>query len=187
MVRKASLSFVTINSLNRRTKPLPLMLWVSLFLCAYFLCNSTNVIIKGGLCIVGGLIGMSSVPSKNLQLNFLVYRLCKDPLAPFHCSGIWVSQNCGCFELVSFNLFQRWFTLPLERDEAGFRRGLWSWGCAWYVSYYWIEAFVHEPIAASLLLFFSSVPRFAKAPVPKVLTLASAITGTYYANVYYNA
>ncbi|KAH8832896.1 transmembrane proteins 14C-domain-containing protein [Flagelloscypha sp. PMI_526] len=42
-------------------------------------------------------------------------------------------------------------------------------------------------LAASLLLFFSSVPRFAKAPVPKVLTLASAITGTYYANVYYNA
>ncbi|KAJ6480938.1 hypothetical protein C8R45DRAFT_1004135 [Mycena sanguinolenta] len=34
--------------------------------------------------------------------------------------------------------------------------------------------------AASALLALSSLPRFAKGPVPKILTLSSAVIGFYY-------
>ncbi|KAH9479499.1 TMEM14 protein-like protein [Psilocybe cubensis] len=41
-------------------------------------------------------------------------------------------------------------------------------------------------LGASALLFLSSLPRFAKGPVPAILTLTSAGTGLYYGNTVYN-
>lgn len=38
---------------------------------------------------------------------------------------------------------------------------------------------------ASALLFLSSVPRFAKGPIPAMLTVTSAATGAYYGNAIY--
>jgi uncharacterized membrane protein (UPF0136 family) len=35
-------------------------------------------------------------------------------------------------------------------------------------------------LGASALLFLSSIPRFAKGPVPKILTTTSAVTAFYY-------
>lgn len=39
--------------------------------------------------------------------------------------------------------------------------------------------------AASALLFFSSLPRVAKGPVPAMLTILSASTGAYYGKTWY--
>ena len=42
-------------------------------------------------------------------------------------------------------------------------------------------------LAASAVLFLSSIPRFAKGPVPKGLTLTSAATAFYYARLVFGA
>lgn len=45
----------------------------------------------------------------------------------------------------------------------------------------------HElAVANSLLLFASSVPRFAKAPVPKALTVLGAAAAAYYGKKVYD-
>ncbi|KAI0251714.1 transmembrane proteins 14C-domain-containing protein [Lactifluus subvellereus] len=40
-------------------------------------------------------------------------------------------------------------------------------------------------LGASALLLLSSLPRFAKGPVPAVLTVTSAATGAYYGKAIY--
>jgi len=40
-------------------------------------------------------------------------------------------------------------------------------------------------LGASAVLFLSSVPRFAKGPIPAMLTVTSAVTGAYYGRVIY--
>jgi len=44
--------------------------------------------------------------------------------------------------------------------------------------------FIDSPsLGASALLFLSSVPRFGKGPVPKMLSVSSAGAGMYYAKL----
>ncbi|KLO19090.1 hypothetical protein SCHPADRAFT_844087 [Schizopora paradoxa] len=45
---------------------------------------------------------------------------------------------------------------------------------------------IETALGASALLFLSSAPRFAKGPIPAMLTTTSALTGFYYANTFYN-
>ncbi|KAF8489322.1 transmembrane proteins 14C-domain-containing protein [Gautieria morchelliformis] len=44
---------------------------------------------------------------------------------------------------------------------------------------------VEGALAASAILFLSSVPRVAKGPIPAALTFASAGAGAYYGNTWY--
>ncbi|KAA1469068.1 hypothetical protein DENSPDRAFT_834599 [Dentipellis sp. KUC8613] len=41
-------------------------------------------------------------------------------------------------------------------------------------------------LGASAILLLSSAPRFAKGPVPALLTVTSAVTGAYYGQTVYN-
>ncbi|KAI0271047.1 transmembrane proteins 14C-domain-containing protein [Russula aff. rugulosa BPL654] len=41
-------------------------------------------------------------------------------------------------------------------------------------------------LGASAVLFLSSVPRFAKGPIPAMLTVTSAAAGAYYGRAIYN-
>ncbi|ETW79027.1 hypothetical protein HETIRDRAFT_441147 [Heterobasidion irregulare TC 32-1] len=41
-------------------------------------------------------------------------------------------------------------------------------------------------LGASAVLLLSSLPRFAKGPVPALLTVTSAATGAYYGRTIYN-
>ncbi|THH18044.1 hypothetical protein EW146_g2867 [Bondarzewia mesenterica] len=41
-------------------------------------------------------------------------------------------------------------------------------------------------LGASALLLLSSLPRFAKGPIPAMLTVTSAATGAYYGRTVYN-
>ncbi|KZV63179.1 hypothetical protein PENSPDRAFT_219932 [Peniophora sp. CONT] len=45
---------------------------------------------------------------------------------------------------------------------------------------------IETAIGASAVLLLSSAPRFAKGPVPAMLTVTSAVAGTYYGSVFYN-
>ncbi|KAF8637661.1 hypothetical protein AX17_002729 [Amanita inopinata Kibby_2008] len=45
---------------------------------------------------------------------------------------------------------------------------------------------VEAAVGASALLLLSSLPRFAKGPVPAILTVTSATAGFYYGKTLYN-
>ncbi|KIJ55665.1 hypothetical protein M422DRAFT_41596 [Sphaerobolus stellatus SS14] len=45
---------------------------------------------------------------------------------------------------------------------------------------------IEGALAASAVLFLSSIPRASKGPIPAVLTVASASAGAYYGNAWYS-
>jgi len=44
---------------------------------------------------------------------------------------------------------------------------------------------IEGALAASAILFLSSIPRVAKGPIPAALTVASASAGAYYGKTWY--
>lgn len=131
--------------------------------------------VVGTLCIVGGITGFArtrSIPSivagvRSVTSTLGLFRILT-PSEPVSVPCIFGVQIAFVKELVVVSK-GHWVSLSLKFHH--------------HTRTSHIQC--HLYIAASAVLFLSSVPRAAKGPIPATLTVASAGAGAYYGNAWY--